>query len=161
MNGPGSKALRKGRSSVPGGSYLITKNTIREGTDILTRDENPLFIINWFFTARKRNWLDLLAFVVMPDHYHLVMTLGEDLDLSETIGRINENSALLIKKAAKTDDDVWQDGFHDHLIRPTEYIGRYIEYTHDNPVEAGLVSKPEDWPFSSVNTKYQERVRKP
>ncbi|MHC5037883.1 MAG: REP-associated tyrosine transposase [Planctomycetota bacterium] len=160
MEGPGSKALRKGRCSVPGAAYLITKNTRKEGTDILVRGENPIFIINWFFTAQEKNWLDLLAFVVMPNHYHLAMTLGKNLSLSKAIGRINENAALLIKKAEKNTEDILQDGFHDHLIRPTERHDRYIEYVHNNPVESGLVNNPEDWLFSSAHPMYRERVKK-
>jgi len=161
MKGPGSKALRKGRLSVPQARYLITKNITEETTVVLTKDENPFFIINWFLTARRKAWFDLFAFVVMPDHYHLVLILGHELSLSDVIGKINENSARLIKGTAKKKDDFWQDGFHDHLIRETEDVRKYIDYVHMNPVEAGYVEKPEDWAFSSAHPKYSWSVRMP
>ena len=53
----------------------------------------------------------------------------------------------------------WQDGFHDHLIRKTEDIREYIDYVHMNPVEEGLVEKPEEWLWSSANPKYAGLVR--
>jgi REP element-mobilizing transposase RayT len=96
MKGPGSQSLRKGRKSTPWASYLITKNTQENSPVDLTQGENPQYIINWFLTAQRKAWFDLSAFVVMPNHYHLVILLGKELSLSEAIGEINENSARLI-----------------------------------------------------------------
>ncbi len=161
MKGPGSKALRKGRKSIHGARYLITKNAV-EGTAIsLILGENPEFLINWFLTVNRWGWMDLFAFVVMPDHYHLVITLGKEASLSEALGKIDENASRLIKRAMKSKEVFWQDGFHDHMIRETEDVRKYIEYVHMNPVEAGVVEKPEDWPFSSAHPKYVGVVQKP
>lgn len=160
MKGPGSKALRKGRISVPGARYLITKNAQESKGPILTQAENPSFLISWFFTAQRRRWINLHAFVVMPNHYHLVITLGKTVSLSEAIGKIDENTSRLIKRAMKSKEVFWQDGLHDHLIRETEDVRKHIEYVHMNPVEAGLVEKPEDWPFSSAHLQYSGKVNK-
>jgi putative transposase len=160
MKTPGSRALRKGRLSAPGARYLITKDVVESGSQILVEGGNPGFLIDWFSTAQRRVWFDLMAFVVMPDHYHLVLALGEILSLSEAIGKVNENPARLIRRAAGLPRSFWQDGFHDHLIRPTEDVRKYIEYVHMNPVEANLVLKPEDWPFSSANIEHADRIHK-
>jgi putative transposase len=159
MRTPGSKALRKGRLSAPGARYLITKDVLENGSRILVTDGTPGFLIDWFFTAQRRAWFDLLAFVVMPDHYHLVLTLGESLSLSEAIGKVNENSARLARRSLGMESTFWQDGFHDHLIRPTEDVRRCIEDVHMNPVEKGLVKVPEEWPFSSSHPRYASRIQ--
>ncbi|MHC5038527.1 MAG: REP-associated tyrosine transposase [Planctomycetota bacterium] len=117
-------------------------------------------MIDRFFKGVSREWFELLAFVVMPNHYHLVIVLGRLLPLSEVVGNINENTSRLIKRGMKPPIDFWQDGYHDHFIRPTEDIRRYIEYTHMNPVEEGLVTQPEEWPFSSASPEYAERLKR-
>jgi putative transposase len=158
MKTPGSKALRLGRISVPEARYLITKN-VQEGCgSVLIQGENPSLLIDWFFTAQGRGWFTLHAFVIMPHHYHLVIMLGKETTLSEAIGKVNENGSRLIKRAMKIRETFWQDGFHDHLIRPADSIRKYIDYVHMNPVEAKLVASPEEWPFSSAHPRYAGRA---
>jgi hypothetical protein len=53
MKGPGSSALRKGRLSVPGASYLITKNILKCPAVSLTDGENPEFLINMDLHGKK------------------------------------------------------------------------------------------------------------
>jgi REP element-mobilizing transposase RayT len=93
-----------------------------------------------------------------PDHYHLVITLGTELSLSKAIGKINENSSRLIKRNMAFHSTFWQHGFHDHLIRSTEDMRKYIEYVHMNPVEEGLVDRPDEWPWSSVHPDHAGKV---
>jgi putative transposase len=155
---PGSRALRRGRETVPGARYLITKNTHRAYSSLLNKGNVSEIIINWFFTAAARKWFELTAFVVMPDHYHLVFTLGEVDSLSRVIGKINENTAKLIKRSLDLREGFWQPGYHDHRLWPEEDVNRYIEYAHMNPVEEKLVKKPEDWPWSSAHPDYARRL---
>lgn len=42
----------------------------------------------------------------------------------------------------------WQDGFFDHLLRSGESYSEKWNYVRMNPVRAGLVERPEDWPFA-------------
>jgi REP element-mobilizing transposase RayT len=155
MQDPGSKALRRGRKSIPQANYLITKNILESCEKSLVEDANPDFLIHWFASAAKKKWLSLFSFVVMPEHYHIVMKLGLLHPLSKVVGKINENASRLIFHSAGHRFDLWQKGFHDHLIRPSEDIRKYVDYSHMNPVEQGLVEKPEDWLWSSANPKYK------
>jgi REP element-mobilizing transposase RayT len=73
-----------------------------------------------------------LAFVVMPDHLHWLLELG-DQTLPRVVGTVKSVSAH------RLGDRIWQPGFFDHAIRREEdamAIGRYIVA---NPVRAGLV----------------------
>jgi putative transposase len=160
MKTPGSKALRRGRLSVPGAAYLVTKDASRPGTRVLIEGEAPGILIDWVLIAAKRGWFQPQAFVVMPDHYHLVLVLGENLTLQAAIGKVNENVSRLVKRATGLRDSLWQTGFHDHQIRPREDFQEYIDYVHRNPVKEGLVTRPEEWPYSSAHSNYVERVRR-
>ena len=43
---------------------------------------------------------------------------------------------------------IWQRGFFDHLLRSVDSYGQKWNYVRENPVRAGLVAKPEDWPYA-------------
>ena len=158
-NIPGSKALRKGRSSLPEHVYFITKNTSSEPAADLTSDADPACVINSFFWAEaEKHWI-LMAFVIMPDHYHLLIKLGRKKSLSEVIGSIDNFISQKTRKPSKPCFVLWQTGFHDHHLRSKEPVEHYISYIHMNPVRRGLVEKPEDWEWSSANRRFQGRMR--
>ena len=46
----------------------------------------------------------------------------------------------------------WQADYYDRYVRNEKHLANVIEYIHYNPVEAGLVEKMEDWPFSSATS---------
>jgi putative transposase len=45
---------------------------------------------------------------------------------------------------------VWHREYWDRYIRDQAHLAQVIDYIHQNPVKAGLVAKPEDWPWSSA-----------
>jgi REP element-mobilizing transposase RayT len=98
----------------------------------------------------------MLGFVVMPDHFHVVVLLKSARTLSKIMESIDRFVGI---KASKFGfGNLWQDGFHDHLIRPNEDVNRYLTYTHMNPVVKNLVEHPEGWPYSSAFEEYREKV---
>jgi len=159
MKPPGSKALRKGRKSRPGRIYYLTKNLLEKDSSILTEKGHPELAMKRFFWAMEKNWWSILAFVVMPDHYHLVIRLGEVRTLEEILQQVNRLISREVNTLRGTRGTLWQDGAHDRCIRPHEDIHDYINYVHMNPVEAGLVDFPEQWPWSSAHEKYRGLVQ--
>ena len=95
----------------------------------------------------------LLAWVVMPNHVHL---------LSESIAG-HSNSAVThswksftsheINKATEGSGPIWQQEVFDRFTRSEEHLQFNIRYIHENPVKAGLVERAEDWPFSSARRR--------
>ena len=60
-------------------------------------------------------------------------------------------SARLLGHACNSSEyQVWQEGSHPEAIYSDDFARQKIEYIHNNPVKAGLVSKAEDWPYSSA-----------
>jgi putative DNA methylase len=100
---------------------------------------------------RVRNSYDLLAWVVMPNHVHVVMKPHEKLSdimrwlKSTTAGRAN-------RIIGKPRHPFWQREYLDRWIRSSKELASVISYLEANPVRAGLVSKDEDWPWSSAAT---------
>jgi REP element-mobilizing transposase RayT len=83
----------------------------------------------------------------MPDHLHWLMTLVAGEGLSSLVGRFKGRTARVVNVHRGLSGRVWQPGFHDRAIRDeTDLHGAFV-YIVENTVRAGLVSRPEDYPF--------------
>jgi hypothetical protein len=66
---------------------------------------------------------------------------------------INRHTALECNRLRGVTGSFWQRESYDHWIRDVEELERIIRYAEANPVKAGLVEAPEDWPFSSAHDR--------
>ena len=94
--------------------------------------------------------MTLHAAVVMPDHVHLLLTPGRDLEgnfygLTEIISSIKSVSARRINQLLRRSGSVWQDERFDHLLRSNERRRAHAEYICENPVRAGLVADVDEY----------------
>jgi REP element-mobilizing transposase RayT len=85
-------------------------------------------------------------YVIMPDHVHLFVRGPDDFQLSAWVGTLKQ--ALAKHIALPRTSPIWQRGFFDHVLRNDESYGKKWNYVQDNPVRAGLVTNPEEWPYS-------------
>ncbi len=144
---PGHASLRKGRVSLANQIYLIT---------FTTRRRQPLFadhvkaraaarcLVNSRLWSRSR----LLAWVLMPDHWHGLIALGVGDDLGLRIGLAKTNMARGIRAEAGAIGPIWAKSFHDHALRnDDEALLATARYIVMNPVRAGLVRRVGDYPY--------------
>ncbi len=108
---------------------------------------------------------DLLAFVVMPSHFHWlfrplgarVATLGPSVNSrpprERVMHSIKRYTARACNRLLGRDGTFWQDESYDHCLFDTEEVSRVNAYIEQNPVKAGLVTSPEEWPFSSAKDR--------
>ncbi|MFZ2632555.1 MAG: transposase [Desulfosalsimonadaceae bacterium] len=96
----------------------------------------------------------LEAYVIMPDHVHLLIQPINDWGLSKILQGLKGFTAREINKVLGRKGSFWQDENFDHLIRNARDWLDKFDYIHNNPVKAGLVDKPQDYPFSSLVTLY-------
>jgi putative transposase len=89
----------------------------------------------------------LHAFVLMPDHVHLILT-PRDKTLSQIMNLIKGGFSHRLASRLP----VWQRGFADHQIRNLEDFTTRQNYIHKNPVRARLAETPEAYPYTSANT---------
>jgi len=97
---------------------------------------------------RRQHGIGLHAYCVMPDHLHLLLTLGSSgLSLSALL-RAFKSYTTRLSWGLGYQGQLWQARFHDHILRQAE-DGRAIGvYILANPVRAGLVDDPEAYPWS-------------
>jgi REP element-mobilizing transposase RayT len=96
-----------------------------------------------------RSWRgsELLAWVLMPDHWHGVLSLGEGDSLPRLVNRIKSNSARDVRRHCRVEEKVWADGFHDRALRRDDDLVELARYVVLNPFRAGLVRRIGDYPY--------------
>jgi REP element-mobilizing transposase RayT len=86
-------------------------------------------------------------YVIMPDHIHLFVCGPDDFELGRWMGMLKqclEKRAVLMANARP----FWQRRFFDHVMRSVESYVQKWNYVRENPVRAGLVTNPDDWPYA-------------
>jgi REP element-mobilizing transposase RayT len=136
---PHGKDLRIGRRSIAGQTYLITT---------VTQYRKPVFadfyaarqLVQTLIFEHQRGTADTLAYVVMPDHLHWLMTLGSIKRLAAVVQAVKAASARRLGRP------VWQAGYHDHALRGEDDLVALARYIVANPLRAGLAEKIGDYP---------------
>jgi putative transposase len=82
----------------------------------------------------------------MPDHVHLLVeALRPDSDLRIFIKDFKQHTSFCYKRSSG--HPLWQDSYHDHVLREDEESAAFARYVLGNPVRAGLVHSPLEWPY--------------
>ncbi|MEK6570820.1 MAG: transposase [Bacteroidota bacterium] len=120
-------------------------------------DERIAAIVAEAFHHRDEKEYDLLAFTIMPNHVHLVATVGRpdwstynrrhesSTALSDILENLKWYTALKCNRVLTRAGQFWQHESYDHVIRDSEELERAIGYVLNNPVKAGLVDTWEQW----------------
>ncbi len=141
---PHSQTLRHGRHSAQGQSYLLTTNTSQR---------QPIFadlhcaraLIRNMRRCTQAGMLDSLAWVVMPDHLHWLITL-QTAQLHQLMRSLKAGTSMDLHRSGQHHGPVWQSGFHDHALRREEDIRAIARYIVANPLRAGLCARVTDYP---------------
>lgn len=94
--------------------------------------------------------LRVFGYVVMPEHVHLLVSEPE----AETLATALQSLKISVAHRARhyqpqSDPTLWQKRYYDHNVRSYESFVGKLRYLHRNPVKRGLVTRPEDWKWSS------------
>jgi len=155
---PHRSNLRKGRASIAGIGYFITKCILHKDKILLNDPEIAKIIIETFQWMVSHSYIKIGGFIIMPDHYHLIMAVLGTKSLSNTMRSIDQYSAKKINTHLHRSGRFWEEGFFDHSLRNLQDYEVAIKYIHDNPVKTGLCSSPDKYLFSSANKQYYNIV---
>jgi REP element-mobilizing transposase RayT len=134
-----SNRLRTGRHSQSGQVYLVT---------LVTKDRQAIFsdfsaarcVVRTLLEEERMDRAITWSYVLMPDHLHWLMKLGETVNLSQCVQGIKSMVSRQLGKA------VWQTGFHDRAMRKEDDLPNVARYIVANPLRAGLVRKLGEYP---------------
>lgn len=124
--------------------YFVTFCTHRRRQILASKQSHSAFIE---FARRAVEFnIAVGRYVIMPDHLHLFVCGDERFDLSRWIAALKQ-ALSRANRWSRDYSQVWQEGFFDHVLRSDESMNAKWEYILQNPVRAGLVKEPEDWPY--------------
>jgi putative transposase len=140
--------MKPTRRISPAGTYFVSTST-QSGRAILQRDAVAELFVNVIYDYRHQDRFLLHAFVVMPDHVHLIITPAESLERAMQF--IKGGFSYRASRQFGLPSELWARGFTDHRIRDRNDFVIHRNYIHLNPVRRHLVDRPEQYHFSSAH----------
>ena len=102
-------------------------------------------------TNRSKDRCELHAFVVMPDHVHVLLTPAPDVSLEKAVQFMKGDFSFLLKSRM----DVWERGYNETRIRDLDAFVACRRYIENNPLRKHLCDKPEEFRFPSAHPGVQ------
>ena len=163
------------RWNVPWGAHELTFSCYQRRA-FLSKDRTRQFLADAVNRARARLGFHVWAYVIMPEHVHLLILPAKEVySISDAlkavkqsvsrraVGWLKANNPPGLRWVATGRPDkpyqFWQDGGgFDRNIHNFRQLGNAFSYIHNNPVKRGLVARPEDWAWSSAQDWADVRV---
>ncbi len=106
-----------------------------------------------YYDHKKYN---LICWCIMPNHVHVLIEIIGNNSLSTILHSWRSYSSKAINKVFNRSGKVWMSEYFDRYIRDLNHFDKVINYIHNNPVKAGLVSDPSQFHWSSAYEKRDE-----
>lgn len=132
-------------------TYFVTSNTAGRMPFFLQERWARLFI-EALYAHRLKRYL-LHGFVLMPDHFHLIIT--PRVSLETAVQCLKSEFASRAELELGWTRDVWIQGYSDQRIRNHQDFKIQLAYIADNPVEAHLTQRPELYAYSSAHRSFE------
>jgi putative transposase len=133
----------------PTRTFFVTTKTSM-GRRLLQSDRNAMLFVDVLrgYAAQKK--FKVLDFVVMPDHVHMLVTVGPEMTIEQAMQFIKGGFSYRLKKETGYSGEIWQRGFSDVRVENRASFEQHRIYILilENPVKAGLCESPEQFPYS-------------
>ena len=116
------------------------------GRALLQSERNATLLIDVLRSYVAGRKFQLHDFVVMRDHVHLLITVGGDMTIERAMQFVKGGFSFRLRKESGYLREVWQRGFSEVRVDDRE-LSAISDYIAENPVKAGLVDSPEEFPY--------------
>jgi putative transposase len=134
----------------PAATYFVTTST-RNHAALLQRADVAVIVEKAIFKYRDAGNFLVHAYVVMPDHFHAIVTPSASTSLEKSMMLIKGGSSHEVGRHLDKKLPLWTAGFSEHQIRDEFDFKKHAAYIHANPSKAGLA---ESYEFSSARGRY-------
>ncbi len=146
---------RNARKKSESGIYHIMFRGINR-QQVFEDEEDNRFFLQVLREYKLECGYKVLAYCLMGNHVHLLIKEGKE-PLELIFRRIGARFVYWYNKKYHRIGHLFQDRFKSETVDDISYLGNLIQYIHQNPVKAGIVIKPEYYPYSS----FREYLGKP
>lgn len=135
------------RNNYPVGYYhIMNRGVAREA--IFKSEKDKRFYRNLVRKVFLNYQTKLLAYCIMGNHFHFVIK-GDPMVFSKALHRVNLSYAMAYNNRRDRVGHVFQNRFKSEIIKSREHLLAAIRYVHNNPVKAGMINDPKEYPWSS------------
>ncbi|MEE9311475.1 MAG: transposase [Planctomycetota bacterium] len=134
----------------PGDTVYHVINRGNGRAEVFHKDDDYAAFIKILSLAAERHNMRILAYCLMPNHFHLVLWPRGDSDLSAFMQWLTTCHVRRYHKYYKSSGHVWQGRYKSFPIQDNKHLLTVLKYVERNPVRAKLVQKSQDWKYSSA-----------
>jgi putative transposase len=122
---------------------------------LLQSDRMAQLLVDVLAENRRKGRFLLHEFVIMPNHFHLLLTPAADIPLEKAVQFIKGGFSFRAKREFQFPFEIWQASFVNHRIRDAEDYKHHQNYIWQNPVSAGLSERAELFAWSSASRRLE------
>jgi len=145
---------------------LLEKNAVYHVTARINRGEmafretamRALFLA-YVKRVKKKHSCEIYNFCIMGNHIHFEIRPGKDSSLPKIMQWLLGNFAKAWNKAHGVKGHLWGDRYWSKIIRDIREFLRVFDYISQNPVEAGLAERPEEWEYGGVGQYHRRFIK--
>jgi putative transposase len=142
--------LGRPRTIAPNFPHHVVARSNR-GLTVFHDDEDFLSFLKMMAGLKKRRNLKIWAFCLMSNHVHLLLVPEERDDLIKYMQGLLVSYTQYYNTKYQTEGQLWKSRYFSSIVDQERYLWQVLRYIERNPVRAGIVSAPEDYPFSSAS----------
>jgi len=131
------------------GHYYHIYNRGAGGGPLFFNPGNYEYCLRLVKRYAARYGVTVIAYCLMPNHYHFLLRQGADTPLSRFVNVLFNAYVQAVNRQQGRTGTVFEGRFRHVWVDREEYLVHLCRYIHLNPVKAGLVSRPEAWPYSN------------
>jgi REP element-mobilizing transposase RayT len=146
--------MRRARITYEGAFHHAMNRGIN-GDDIFARSKSKTIFLDVMERTAKNLKIKILAYCIMANHYHLILENSSGR-ISDFFRQLNGNYGMIYRKLYGEHGYVFQGRYKSTLIQADTYLRIAIRYALLNPVRAGLVTKFDNYIWSSANEYFSE-----
>lgn len=135
-------------------TFFVTSSTSQK-RNLLQSDRAAQLFLNVLFGYRAQAKYRVHEFVVMPNHFHLLITVGQTMTVERAVQLVKGGFAYRAARELGIRAPVWQKGFSEVRVFNSEAFAKIAEYIRNNPVTRQLVSRAEAYPYSSASLQFE------
>ena len=135
-------------------TFFITSSTCNKQA-LLQTDRSARLLIDVLYHYRKQKKYLLHEFVIMPDHFHLLISVGAEMTVEKAVQFIKGGFAFRAGRELGFRAPFWQKGFSEVRVTSAEALSGIRAYIQSNPVKRFLAKAPTDYQYSSAHPGFE------